>query len=228
MRKIFSLGLFVLIGMVSMMSCAPTDEAPKETNSTVSPVTSPYLICANRNPGGIVFDFVVGGNTGAAYNADQTNSVEWDLRVQVYKGVTNDGGTLMGKPFVKLYSTTVLASNVATVTNTNTTSYAGITAVTTELTNTLVADTLATFDLSAVSNDNSGNLYYNTSSGLKTYYDQMVIGENWKSPVSKQEKMCIYVIKTREGRHVKLIIKTFGKNSSVGSGYIAIDWALID
>ncbi len=222
LKKTFVL---LLITMSIFVGCSDDDN----NDSTIEGLTttSPYLICAGRNPGGVQFDFVINGVRGMVFNADVaatvSSNVAWDLRIQTYKGVAHEGDAPAGRPFFKLYSTIaqgIYITNVDSSDATNT--YNDIMAVTTDLTNGIAVDTLAVFDVSSISKDTNGNLFYSGVGGLKESYDQMIFGETWKNPVSSQGKMAIFVIKTREGRHVKLMIQSFG------AGETDIIWNLLD
>ncbi len=229
-RKITILILFLSLTLI-ISNCQkernnPLDPKADNYIEPVPPVTSPYLICANRNPGGVGFDFVMDNEKGAAYNLDEVPDLEWDVYIKTYKGVTNDGGNLLGKPFIKLYSTTVLAKVVST---NGETGYNAITN-TAGLISGLAADGIAVLNVSDVKKDSCGNLWYKSTGGLKSFYDQLVIGEKWKK-TSKSESTTqkTYIIKTREGRYVKFMIKEFpASGAPTSTGYVDIIWTLLD
>ncbi|MBN2778101.1 MAG: hypothetical protein JXR36_10670, partial [Bacteroidales bacterium] len=65
-------------------------DEPEEPTPTVSQFVSlenPYLICANRNPGGVGFDFEYKGDKGGANNIDSltVTDFEYDLKIRTIK-----------------------------------------------------------------------------------------------------------------------------------------------
>lgn len=236
-RKITILILFLSLTLI-ISNCQkdrnnPLDPKADNYIEPIPPVTSPYLICANRNPGGVGFDFVMDTEKGAAYNLDEVPDLEWDAYIKVYKGVTNNKGNLFGKPFIKLYSTVVLAKVVST------NGQAGYNAIITTagLTGGLAADGIAVLNVSDVKKDDNNNLWYKKTPpapfgghGLKYFYDQLIIGEKWKkTSKSGSTTQKTYIIKTREGRHAKFMVKEFpASGAPTPTGYVDIIWDLLD
>ncbi len=233
-RKITILILFLSLTLI-ISNCQkdrnnPLDPKADNYIEPIPPVTSPFLICANRNPGGVGFDFVMDGEKGAAYNLDEVPDLEWDVYIKVYKGVTNDGGNLFGKPFIKLYSTTVLAKVVST------NGQAGYNAITSTAGSTsgLAADGIAVMNITEVKRDSNNNLWYKKTPpggghGLKYFYDKIIIGEKWKKSAKAKKNQKTYIIKTREARHAKFMVKEFpASGAPTPTGYVDIIWDLLD
>jgi len=104
------------IGAVFFTSCEKDeDDNPTPNESQFVSLESPYLICANRNPGGVGFDFEYNGEKGGANNLDSliVEDFAYDLKIRTIKGEKPDG-SLGGAPYIQL-STTAQAVNYSAV-----------------------------------------------------------------------------------------------------------------
>jgi hypothetical protein len=211
------------------------DDSSSDDND-ISQVSSPFLICASRNPGGVGIDL----DSSTAYNLDDKSDFVWDIRIKTYKGVKSNSGTaaLAGAPFIKLKGTSLTAYQWSTYGETN---YNAIT-LSNIVEGSLAADSVEEIDIASVDVvveadglDSSllGKMYYAWSgkTGLKQKYADLTIGEAWKTINSKAVQNHehnddpIYIIKSDDGNFFKLMITDFGPNSSIEkSGYIAIVW----
>lgn len=226
--------LLLSISLITISGCEEDDDSTLNAEEQ----TSPYLICANRNPGGVGIDL----DSGKAYSIDDYEDYSWDLHVKTYKGVMESSGSpaIAGCPFIKLKDTTVSAY---VYTATGKTAYESITlADVTDLG--YSADTITSIALDSVdtvqsgeftesemSNGNFavGNYYYayTGKTGLKAQYKKLTVGETWKSVAANTDHGDdkIYIIKSDEGDYFKLIVTDFGSKSDIGeSGYISIDY----
>ena len=69
MLKKYFWSILVLCFVVFLMSCSDDDDNnPVDSPGGFSSLSSPYLVCANRNPGGVGFDFVYNDNNGGSNN----------------------------------------------------------------------------------------------------------------------------------------------------------------
>jgi len=113
-----SLSILVLsiLCVVLSTSCEKEgNEDPKNDNDQFESLTSPYLICASRNPGGVGFDFEYAGKKGGANNLDDptVEDFTYDVKILTIKGEKPDG-TLGGAPYIQL-SATAKAVNYSAV-----------------------------------------------------------------------------------------------------------------
>lgn len=200
-------------------------------------VTSPFLVCGGRNPGGVGIDL----DSGTAWNLDDNPTFDWDVMFQTKKGVRNAGGwVLKGAPYIKLrqhlWAYEYTGGTGVTVYN----------ALTDNPGETLVEETEPDpLDFSGVdkvldtdpayAEDNSllGKMYYAASgkAGLKQEYTPLVIGESWKGAAgnTNDDDDKIYIIESDQGTLFKFIVTNFGPNSDLGEpGYAEIEWAEIN
>ncbi len=232
---VFSLLLAAIVLPLMFLGCSDDDDNDNETSYNW--LTSPYLICAARNPGGVVFDFVLNGEKGGAVNLDEYPDFDWDLLVKVFK-CENIEGEVKGFPFADLHGDVdvldaalgIDASSLDDI-GTGNEGYNAVTYVSSDILNGLAADE-AGFDPDSVPAGETGYPLYSGPDGMKAQYDKLVIGEKWKATAktgdlsgpSGDEK--VWVIETKEGRHVKLMFEAFPANGE--KGYVAIKWDLID
>ncbi|WP_421919399.1 hypothetical protein [Marinifilum sp.] len=226
----------LLVLFVSMMACSlllscddddDNEEEPIENN--FKEIESPYLICAGRNPGGVGFDFEYLNEKGGANNIDSpsVDDFEEDIVIRTIKGEKPDG-SLGGAPFFKLYDSTVEAVNYTSVDP----ECKGIDAFNRLNSSDLKDYTLKTdgtnFDISAVPTGDTGKPIMKD---LLNEYKKLAIGIQWKSAanndVVKDEP--IWIIKTREGRLVKLMVSDFpAEPAPTAKGYVSIVWDFIN
>ncbi len=201
-------------------------------------LSSPYLICANRNPGGVGLDFVYKGKAGGTQNMDESPDLKYDLYIKTIKGEKTDG-TTGGMPAAVLFGDSsnvdnavkaFEASSLASVA-TGDDGYNALTAVTAEISAGLRADA-AGFTLEELETGSTGSPLM---SAINAQYKKLAIGDKWKAAAKTGDRTgpsgdeSVWVIKTREGRHVKMMfIAMPAAGAPTGSGYVAIKWDLID
>lgn len=87
--------LIILTGLFfTFTSCEKDDDNNNNDNQEqFQSLNSPYLICANRNPGGVGFDFVYDGETGGANYLDSltVSDFEYDIIIRTIKAEKPDG-----------------------------------------------------------------------------------------------------------------------------------------
>ncbi|NCC99077.1 MAG: hypothetical protein EOL95_05145 [Bacteroidia bacterium] len=215
-------------GGVLFTSCEkdkPNDPTP--TVSNFVSLENPYLICANRNPGGVGFDFEYKGEKGGANNMDSltVTDFEYDLKIRTIKAEKPDG-TLAGIPFIQLHES-VQAVNYSAIDITCKGYSAFQNLNSTNIQNYTLQSDNSSFNLISVSTGTTGSpLLQNLNQEL----NKLVIGQRWKETAnnSTADDEVIWIIKTREGNIVKLIVTQFPANPApTSTGYIKIEWAFV-
>jgi hypothetical protein len=215
-----------------------TDLSDDSEATVFESLQSPYLVCASRNPGGVGFDFVFKGKTGGAQNMDESPDLKYDLYIKTVKGEKPDG-SLGGMPAVVLYgdssdvSDAVFAfeaSSLASI-STGDAGYDAVTSASTEIKAGLRADA-AGFSMEGLESGGTGNPLM---SAINKQYKKLAIGDKWKAAAKTGDKIgpsgdeSVWVIKTREGRHVKMMFTAFpAAGAPTETGYVAIKWDMID
>jgi hypothetical protein len=217
------------IGAVFFTSCEKDeDDNPTPNESQFVSLESPYLICANRNPGGVGFDFEYNGEKGGANNLDSliVEDFAYDLKIRTIKGEKPDG-SLGGAPYIQL-STTAQAVNYSAVDTT----CKGFTDFTNLNSSNIQNYTLqsddASFDISTVPVGTTGSPLMQD---LMQEYNKLVIGQKWKEAANNDiaDDEPIWIIETPEGRIVKFIITDFPADPApTSTGYIAIEWDFVE
>lgn len=202
-------------------------DEPEPTESQFVSLENPYLICANRNPGGVGFDFEYKGEKGGANNMDSltVTDFEFDLKTKTIKAEKPDG-SLGGAPFIQLHET-VKAVNYSSV-DTNCKGYTDFQNLT--ATNihayALEADN-PNFDLSSLPTGTTGSpLMQNLNQEL----NKLVLGQKWKEAANNAtaDDEPIWIIQTREGKIVKFIVTQMPANPApTATGYIKIEWDFV-
>ncbi len=204
------------------------DNEPVTTENQFVSLESPYLICANRNPGGIGFDFEYNGEKGGANNLDSltVSDFVYDLKIRTIK-VEKPDGSLGGAPYIQLsakaqavnYSAIDITckgySDFQNLNSTNIQNY------------TLQSDDTS-FDLSSVQTGTTGSPLMQQ---LMQEFNKLVIGQKWKEAASNDvsDDELIWIIETEEGRIVKFIVTGFPANPApTSTGYIAIEWDFVN
>jgi len=186
------------------------------------------LICAGRNPGGVGFDFEYLGNEGGANNMDSLSVSDFneDIVIRTIKAEKPDG-SLGGRPFIKL-ADDVQAINYSEV-DTNCTGINDF--------NQLVNVDVSSLNFETDSNDFSLNSLTTGTTGKPLWsevngeYSKLVIGDSWKETAKNEIEgdELIWIIKTSEGRHVKLIIPDFPADPApTSTGYIEVNWDFLN
>ncbi len=230
--KLFSALLIVSSLLLSIVftSCDKDNNPIPPTTSTGQFVsqTSPYLICATRNPGGVGFDFRYKNSRGGANNMDSltVSDFEYDLFIKTMKAEKPDG-SIGGAPYIKLFGT-LGAVNYSAID----TSCKGLTDFqnlnSTNIQNYTLQSDDAGFNLSSVPTGTTG---YPLMQQLIQEYNKLVLGERWKDAAGNdiEEDEPIWLIKTREGVMVKFIVTDFpAEPAPTSTGYIEIEWDFIN
>lgn len=231
MNTLKSLGLVIvaLIFCTTLFtSCKKDDpENPIPTVSNFVSLENPYLICAGRNPGGVGFDFEYNGKKGGGNNMDSlsVDDFAYDLKIRTIKA-EKPNGSLGGAPFIQLHET-VKAVNYSTVDSTCK-GYAAFQNLTSSniQSYTLHSDN-SSFDLASVPVGATGSPLIQD---LNKELNKLVIGQKWREPANNNiaEDEPIWIIQTREGKIVKLIVTQFPANPApTASGYITIEWDFV-
>ncbi len=220
-----------LIGLLVIFS-ACSDDADNNVVGTDTEIfeakSSPYLICANRNPGGVGFDFEYDSNRGGANFMDSLSVIDFtaDAIIRTIKGEKPDG-TLAGMPFFKL-ADNVQAINYSSI-DTNCVGYTAFQNLTeANLQSFTYQSDDVGFDLDALPTGNTGKHY---KSDLENEYKKLVIGLRFKSTANNNVEgdELVWVIKTSEGRQIKMIVTDFPADPApTSTGYIAVEWDFLD
>jgi hypothetical protein len=246
-KKMLSLAiaLVAFAGTISLAGCFWDDS---DDDTSAQEVTSPFLICVNRNPGGVGIDL----DSGKAYNIDDYPGFDWDIRIKTIKGaqVTSSKAlSLVGAPYIKLRESAVSAVKWSSAGSTSydaitlsayTTSglslTVGIAEIDMSTVDTVLAGELTESELSTAGVA-IGNYYYNSAysgfskTGLKQKYATLVMGEAWKSAAANTSHTddYIYIVRSSGGSYYKLMITDIGENSDIGqSGYIKVVWQKLE
>ena len=227
MIRNFFLFLAIVFFTFSFVSCS-NDDNPVEPQEQLSTLSSPYLICANRNPGGVGFDFEYNGTKGGANNLDSltVNDFTYDLLIRTVQAEKPDG-SLGGMPYI------TLANGVSAINYSNIdTTCKGLTAFQNLTSSTLKGFTYKTdaadFNISSLSTGSTGKPLL---SEVQTEYSKLVIGQKWKTSANNtiDGDELIWIIKTTEGRIVKLIVTDFPASPApTATGYIALGWDFLN
>jgi len=204
------------------------DDNPIPNKNQFVSLESPYLICANRNPGGVGFDFEYNGEKGGANNLDSLTVVDftYDLNIRTIKG-EKPNGSLGGAPYIQL-SATAQAVNYSAVDTT----CKGITDFTNLNSSNIQKYTLqfddVSFNISSVPTGETGSPLMQV---LMQEYNKLVIGQKWKEAANNHiaDDEPIWIIETEEGRIVKFIVTDFPADPApTSTGYIAIEWDFVE
>jgi hypothetical protein len=224
---VFAIVAFAFGGIL-FTSCEKDE--PDEPTPTVSQFVSlenPYLICANRNPGGVGFDFEYNGEKGGANNMDSlsVSDFEYDLIVKTIKAEKPDG-SLAGTPFIQLHES-VQAVNYSSI-DTTCKGYSDFQNLnSTNIQNYILQSDDTSFDLSTVTTGTTGSPLLQN---LNIELNKLIIGQRWKETANNDvaNDELIWIIKTKEGRIVKFIVTDFPANPApTSTGYISIEWDFV-
>ena len=225
-----SMLLIVILAPWGVILTSCEKEEPNEPTPIVNEFVSlenPYLICANRNPGGIGFDFEYKGAKGGANNMDSpsVDDFAYDIKLRTIKAEKPDG-SLGGAPFIQLHET-VKAVNYSAVDPTckGYSSFLNLTSSNIQ-SYTLQFDD-PSFDLSSVPVGSTGSPLMQA---LSQEFNKLVIGQRWREPANNTvaDDEPIWIIQTREGKIVKLIVTQFPANPApTPTGYVKIEWDFV-
>ena len=242
-QKIFFGFFVVILAFVISFSIVACEDNEEEEQPVY--LESPYLICANRNPGGVGFDFVIDGKNGGVQYMDEYPEFEYDVLIKTIK-VEKPDSTSGGAPAAYLYGDSSDVTNATLAFNTSSLESIGtgsegynvVISVTAEITAGLQADK-AGFDLSGVpAGPVTGLPLMSGPNGVGKQYQKLVIGNKWidvaktgdkKGPSGDEQ---VWIVKTREGRYAKMMFTAFPASTEIGAesptGYVAIEWDLLD
>ena len=241
--------VFSVFALLMLPGC---DDSGDDSNSiVVLPVDSPYLICVNRNPGGVGFDF----DSGVAYNLDENPYMDWDLRIKTHKGHkdANPRSGYKGRPVIDLAGGA--PDGVSGYLHANSVVESDYTdfALTDVVDANFVFDPVDDYDISTVAvitynhgdGDQTGYVYAGTFNS--TDYDDPTTDHNTLREVYKDSFALangsgfeywwsggsfatpLYVIKTDQGTVVKFWLEEFpATNAATSSGYINIRWEVLE
>ncbi|MGD8781718.1 MAG: hypothetical protein PVH88_22475 [Ignavibacteria bacterium] len=230
MRKyhLLFISLFVVVLFLAGCSDDDDDNPVDSTEQELVGLTSPFLICASRNPGGVGFDFGYNSKAGGANNMDSlsVDDFDYDILIKTVKAEKTDG-SLGGMPYIAL-SGNALAVNYSGV-DATCTGYSAYEALTLSA---LQSYTLKSddddFDLSDLTTGDTGKPLM---AEVKAEYAKLVIGQKWKTSANNDVDgdELIWIIQTNEGDLVKLIITDFPADPApTATGYIAVEWDFLD
>lgn len=218
--------ILALALMLPIASCDKDDDDDAAANGkNFKSLTSPYLICSNRNPGGVGFDFEYNSKTGGANNMDSLSVDDFKEDILLKTIKSDNNGTAAAVNYIALHNgaQAVNYSSINTeckgITNFKTLSYATVSAQTV----TLTGDG-ADFSLVGLT---TGNSCSPLMTEVNAQVAKLVIGDKWKASAKNNiaEDELIWIIKTHEGRWVKFIVTEFpAKNAPTANGYINIEW----
>ncbi len=225
-----SVFVFVALAFWGVLFTLCKKDKPDDPTPPISQFVSlenPYLICPNRNPGGVGFDFEYKGEKGGANNMDSltVSDFEYDLKIRAIQA-ENPDGSLSGAPFIQLYET-VKAVNYSNV-DTTCKGYAdfqNLTAANIQ-TYTLQSDD-PSFNLSSVPTGTTGKPLMQD---LNQELNKLVLGSKWKQAANNTiaDDEPIWIIQTREGKIVKFIVTQIPANPApTPTGYVKIEWDFV-
>ena len=198
--KIYLLFTILLLEALSFSACSNDDDDnnPVEATSQLTSLSSPYLICANRNPGGVGFDFYYNESKGGANNLDSltVEDFDFDVLVKTIQAEKTDG-SLSGMPYIALSQGTY-AINYSSVDTT----CKGLTAYNNLTYSSSIAglsfETDATdFNISALTTGSTGKPLL---AGVQTEYNKLVIGQKWKTSANNDVDgdELVWIVKPRK------------------------------
>ncbi len=231
--KYFQILLILVLSVVSFSGCSKDDDNTSNPVAVESPtfksISSPYLICANRNPGGVGFDFFIFGAAGGANNLDSVSTTSFvsDITIRTIQAQKVDGG-LAGMPFIKL-ADGVTAVNYSTI-DTNCTGINGYNSLnySASLSALNYQSDNSSFNLASLPVGSTGKILL---ADLQTEYNKLIIGQRWRTTANNSISgdEIVWIIKTAEGKLVKFIVTCFPANPApTVSGYIAVEWSLLN
>ncbi len=221
--------VFFALGAL-FVSCDNDDDdnavGPNDNNDKFTALEAPYLVCANRNPGGVGFDFEYKGKKGGANNMDKLSVKDFDADIvfRTLAAQKPNSTDLGGAPFIKL-SDGVAAINYSAVKPecVGKAKFAALTQADVGNELALKADD-ASFSLENIAKGSTGKPEMKE---LKKEYQKLVIGDKWRVSANDQtpDNEIIWVIRSKEGKMIKFIVTEFpAKNAATARGYVNIEW----
>lgn len=223
--------MFILLSGFVFVSCDKNDDPePEESTSTFTSLSSPYLICANRNPGGVGFDFEYDGKTGGANNMDSltVDDFEADVVLKTIKA-DSDGSTASANMMTLNNGAQAVSYSSVDASCKGYTAFQNLTYGTASSKGLTFSSDGADYTLSGLTNGTSG---FPLLTEVNAQIAKLVIGDKWKAPAKNTvaDDEPVFIIKTMEGRWIKLMVTEFPAttNAPTATGYIAIEWALMN
>jgi len=222
--------LFLLSGLFFISCDKGDDPEPEESSSTFTSLSSPYLICANRNPGGVGFDFEYDGKTGGANNMDSltVDDFEADVVIKTIKA-DSDGSATSANMITLNNGAQAVNYSSSDASCKGYTAFQNLTYSTASAKGLTFSSDGSGYTLTGLTNGTSG---FPLLTEVNTQIAKLVIGDKWKAPAknSVADDEPIFIIKTQEGLWVKLIVTEFPAttNAPTATGYVAIEWALMN
>lgn len=220
----------IALGMIliTTTSCEKDDDDNINDNQAqFKSLSSPYLICAGRNPGGVGFDFEYNGETGGANNIDSltVSDFQYDMKTLTIKAEKPDG-SLGGMPYIAL------------AINTEAINYSSVDPTCKGYTNfqNLTKDNLqqfvfqiddSEFDLSNLETGSTGKPLM---SATKNEFLKLVIGDKWKKAANNNisDDEPVWIIKTVDDCWVKMIVTDFPADPApTATGYVGLKWEFL-
>ncbi|MFA7115665.1 MAG: hypothetical protein WC140_00305 [Bacteroidales bacterium] len=226
MKKNFLYIAAVLLMTSSIfVSCDKNDKDDPSKKEVVSDfIESPYLICANRNPGGVGFDFWWTRQEGGAMNMDAIKIENFlaDIRIKTIKAKKPDGN-MAGMPYI------ILLNGACAI---------NYSAINSDCKGLLAYEALAATSIEKISYKSDATDFDEskviggeiTVSTVNKEYAKLVIGDRWKPTAHNEVENdeIVWLIKTSEGKIVKMIVYDFpAAGAPTASGYIAIKYKVI-
>lgn len=217
--------------LVCMVSCSNDDDDDSEnSDETFTAISSPYLICANRNPGGVGFDFEYEGKIGGANNMESLSVSDFEADIVVKTIKSDKDGTAAAINYITL-SNGAEAINYSSMDATckGYTMFQSLTYATAFANNITFSPDEASFSLTGLTTGTSGSPLM---AEVNEQITKLIIGNQWLASAKNtiEEDELIWIIKTQENRWVKLIVTKFPAvtNAPTATGYIAIEWAFLN
>lgn len=233
MRKTFKLVVVVLALLVTSISCSKDEEKLTPSyDGKFYPLAPPYILCIGQNPGGIVFDFIYNGEKAGANNFDypSVKDIDPDLLIKNNKcklpqGMTGGGGMphmILGKGVVALNYTEINPECKGFK------KYEELSK--SDLNNLEFKEDDSSFDLSKLTLTDWGVPSY---TDMMKEFKKLVIGNTWKLTAHNdiEGDELVWVIKTKEGDLVKMIVTKFPAKNKEGrslNGNIDMQWDLLN
>jgi len=224
-----------LVLMLGLCCSCDKDNDSRNDNPIVSekfyPLDAPFILCIGQNPGGIIFDFIYKDKKGGAnyYDFPSVKDLKPDLKIKnirckLPEGVSGGGGM----PHMRLCNGAKAVNYTAICPGCHGfTEYEKLNK--SDLKELSFKEDDPNFDISKLELTDWGIPSYED---VIKEFEKLVIGNIWKETAHNEIKNdeLVWIIKTTEGRLVKMIVTQFpAKNGEkVLNGNIAMEWDLLD
>lgn len=229
-RYIGLLSAIIALLAITISSCENNDDDDKKSGTgDFSSLSSPYLICANRNPGGVGFDFEYNSETGGANNMDSLTVTDFKVDALVKTIKADNAGTAVAINFIALNNNAKVVNYSAIDPDcTGLTDFESLTYEIANAKNLSFTSDSTGFDLSTLNTGTSGGPLL---SEVTVHLKKLIMGDKWKVTAKNAiaDDELIWIIKTDEGRWVKFIVTEFpSSNAPTANGYISIEWDFLN